>query len=194
MHQWSRGSSLIQIIVLDYKFENQQAKDDSEWPEQPFTGIEMTLEELLEKETIKEIRIKYSHYFDGKMVDDLADLFCEDAVCEFGPDYGGDWVGKETIRSNFASYAEREGPPFGVLHAVTNPLITLIDSTTACGRWYLHDLNTQEGVDNPLILYGLYDDVYKKVFGKWLIYRTKIDFLWPKRQYTGFRDFKKENI
>ena len=110
----------------------------------------MTLEELLEKETIKEIRVKYSHYFDGKMVDDLADLFCEDAVCEFGPDYGGDWVGKEAIRANFARYAEREGPPFGVLHAVTNPLITLIDTTTASGRWYLHDLNTQEGVDNPL--------------------------------------------
>ena len=153
----------------------------------------MTLEELLEKETIKEIRIKYSHYFDGKMVDDLADLFCADAVCEFGPDYGGDWVGKEAIRANFARYAEREGPPFGVLHAVTNPLITLIDATTASGRWYLHDLNTQEGVDNPLILYGIYDDVYKKVFGKWLIQRTKIDFLWPKRQYTGFRNFEKEN-
>ena len=73
------------------------------------------------------------------------------------------------------------------------PLITLIDATTANGRWYLHDLNTQEGVDNPLILYGIYDDVYKKVFGKWLIQRTKIDFLWPKRQYTGFRNFEKEN-
>ena len=159
----------------------------------PYTGIEMTLEELLAKETIKEIRIKYSHYFDGKLVDQLADLFCEDAVCEFGPDYGGDWVGKEAIRANFARYAEREGPPFGVLHAVTNPLITLIDSTTASGRWYLHDLNTQEGVDNPLLLYGIYDDIYKKVFGTWLIHKTRIDFLWPKRQFTGFRNFKKEN-
>jgi hypothetical protein len=28
----------------------------------------MTLEEFLEKESIKELRIMYSHYFDGKMI------------------------------------------------------------------------------------------------------------------------------
>ena len=149
----------------------------------------MTLEELPEIETIKQLRIKYSHYFDGKQLDGLADLFTEDAVCEFGPDYGGDWVGKAQIRDNFATFAEREGHAFGVLHAVTNPLIELIDATTAHGRWYLHDLRTTEGAENPLILYGVYDDVYRKVFGKWLIDRTRIDFLWPKRQVGEPREF-----
>lgn len=144
----------------------------------------MTLDELLEKETIKELRIKYSHYFDGKLIDDLTDLFTEDAICEFGPDYGGNWVGKEEIRKNFTSYSEQEGPAFSVLHSTTNPLITLIDQTTAHGRCYLHDLRTTEGVENPLILYGVYDDVYKKVSGKWLFTRTRLDFLWPKR-YMG---------
>ena len=149
----------------------------------------MTLDELLEKETIKELRIKYSHYFDGKLIDELADLFTEDAVCEFGPDYGGDWVGKEEIKKNFTSFAEQEGPEFSVLHSTTNPLITLIDETTAHGRWYLHDLRTTEGVENPLILYGVYDDVYEKVFGKWLISRTRLDFLWPKRLVGSQRQF-----
>ena len=93
----------------------------------------MTLEELLEKETIKELRIMYSHYFDGKNIDGLVDLFTDDAVCEFGPNYGGDWVGKEQIRQNFAQYAEGEGAPFAVLHAVTNPWIRLIDESTANG-------------------------------------------------------------
>lgn len=148
----------------------------------------MTLQELLEKETIKELRIMYSHYFDGKDLDGLVGLFAEDAVCEFGPDYGGDWVGKAQIRENFAAYAEREGAPFAVLHAVTNPWIRLIDDTTANGRWYLHDLFTTEGNETPLGLYGIYDDVYKKIEGEWLIYRTRIDFLWPKRQVSGFRD------
>ena len=37
----------------------------------------MTLEEFLEKESIKELRIMYSHYFDGKMIEDLVDLFTE---------------------------------------------------------------------------------------------------------------------
>ena len=58
----------------------------------------MTLEDLLEIESIKQLRIKYSHFFDGKRIDELADLFTEDAVCEFGQDYGGDWAGKEVIK------------------------------------------------------------------------------------------------
>ena len=73
------------------------------------------------------------------------DLFTEDAVCEFGPDYGGDWVGKAQIRANFQQWSLGEGDPYSVLHAVTNPLIRLIDETTAHGRWYLLDLRTTEG-------------------------------------------------
>ena len=56
------------------------------------------------------------------------------------------------------------------------------------GRWYLLDLRTAEGAENPLILFGIYDDVYKKVDGQWLIHRTRIDFLWPKRHFHGYRD------
>ncbi|MEM7018238.1 MAG: nuclear transport factor 2 family protein [Pseudomonadota bacterium] len=147
-----------------------------------------SIEEMLEKEAVKEVRIMYSHYFDGKDVDALADLFTEDAICEFGPDYGGDWVGKMQIKENFSKYAALEGPLYGVLHSVTNPWIRLVNETTANGRWYLHDLRTTEGAENPLILYGIYDDIYKKQNGRWLIHRTRIDFLWPKRQFYGPRD------
>jgi hypothetical protein len=102
--------------------------------------------------------------------------------------YGGDWVGKEQIRANYATYTEAEGIEHEVMHAVTNPWIRLIDDNTANGRWYLLDLRTAEGTENPLILFGIYDDVYKKVDGHWLIERTRIDFLWPKREYHGPRD------
>jgi len=148
----------------------------------------VTIDELLEIETIKQIRIQYSHYFDGQRVQELADLFTEDAICEFGPNYGGDWVGKAQIRANFEQYSLAEGPEYGVMHAVTNPLIRLVDAETAHGRWYLLDLRTTEGVENPLILFGIYDDVYKKVDGRWLIHRTRIDFLWPQREYYGPRE------
>ncbi len=147
------------------------------------------VEELAEIEAIKRLRIAYSHYFDGQQVDDLVDLFTEDAVCEFGPDYGGDWVGKDAIRANFEQWSQAEGPQYGVMHAVTNPLIRLIDDTTAHGRWYLLDLRTTEGVENPLILFGIYDDVYRKIFGQWRIQRTRIDFLWPKRDVHPPREF-----
>ncbi len=141
------------------------------------------IEQLLEIEAIKQLRHLYSHHFDGQNIDALADLFTEDAVCEFGPDYGGDWVGRNQIRRNYAHFSLAEGAPFSVLHAVVNPWIRLLDDDRAHGRWYLLDLRTMEGIDNPLILFGIYDDVYRKIDGHWLIHRTRIDFLWPRRQY-----------
>lgn len=147
------------------------------------------IEELLETEAIRKLRVLYSHHFDGKQLDDLVGLFTEDAICEFGPDYGGDWIGKAQIRKNYAPFMQSEGPAFGVLHAVTNHNVRLIDATTAHGRSYLLDLRTTEGVENPLILFGVYDDLYQKVGDQWKIHRTRIDFLWPKRHYTGPRQF-----
>ena len=139
------------------------------------------IEELLELEAIRKLRVLYSHYYDGNRVDELADLFTDDAVCEFGPDYGGDWVGKAQIHANYARYTTGEGLPHNVMHAVTNQHVELIDATNARGRCYLLDLRTTEGVENPLILFGIYDDLYRKVDGAWKIHRTRIDFLWPKR-------------
>ena len=147
----------------------------------------MTIEELLEIEEIKNLRIMYGHYFDGGEVDKLAELFCEDAVCEFGPNYGGDWVGRDAIRAGYAQYATPDNPPFSFMHAVTNPWIRLLGNDEANGRWYLLDLNLAEGGDNPLSLFGIYDDAYRKVDGKWLISRTRIDFLWPRREFHGYR-------
>jgi ketosteroid isomerase-like protein len=148
----------------------------------------MTIEELLEMEQIKNLRIMYSHYIDGGDVEKLAGLFCEDAVCEFGEKYGGDWVGREAIRENYARYTSVEIPPHSFMHAVTNPWIRITGPDTANGRWYLLDLNLFQGSENPLTLFGIYDDVYRKVNGEWLIARTRIDFLWPQRDYHGLRD------
>jgi ketosteroid isomerase-like protein len=146
------------------------------------------IEELVELEAIKNVRYLYSHYYDGQQVEKLADLFTDDAICEFGPGYGGDWVGKKQIRENYAKHAIGEGKVHEIMHAVTNPWIRFVDDETANGRWYLLDLRTAEGADNPLALFGIYDDVYKKIGDQWLIHRTRIDFLWPKREYYGPRD------
>ena len=146
------------------------------------------VQRLIEIEAIKDIRNMYSHYFDGQRTDELADLFTEDAVCEFGAVFGGDWVGKAQIRSNYARFALGEGQEHSVMHAVTNPWIRLDSDDRARGRWYLLDLRTTPGVENPLILFGIYDDLYHKVAGRWLIHRTRIDFLWPRREYHGPRE------
>ena len=148
----------------------------------------MTVEELLEIEEIKNLRIMYSHYFDMGDLDNLAALFCEDAICEFGEEYGGNWVGRETIKNNYANYFTPDMKPNSFMHATTNPWIRITGEGEANGRWYLLDLNLREDTENPLTLFGIYDDVYRKVDGQWLIYKTRIDFLWPRREFYGQRD------
>ncbi len=59
------------------------------------------------------------------------------------------------------------------------------DSTTVARICMLAD--AVRCADNPLALFGVYDDVYRKVDGKWLIARTRIDFLWPNRSFFGYR-------
>ncbi len=144
------------------------------------------IEDLIDIEAIKNVRIMYAQYFDGQEMDKLADLFTEDAICEFDAAHGGDWVGRETIRKNFQGYAN--GRPFTFLHAVTNPMVQLTGSDTAHARWYLLDLNVAEGAENPLSLFGIYDDLYRKIDGRWKIERTRIDFLWPSRHVREPRD------
>jgi ketosteroid isomerase-like protein len=146
-----------------------------------------TLQDLLDVEEIKNLRTLYSHYFDGQEIDKLMGLFTEDVICEFGPEYGGNWVGHETIRKNFLGYMENEGQPWSVMHAITNHIIELTGPDTARGRCYLLDLNLTDADQNPLFLVGVYDDLYRKADGRWLIDRTRIDFLWPDRHIMESR-------
>ena len=147
-----------------------------------------TIEDLLDIHEIENLRILYSAYFDGREIDNLMGLFSDDAVCEFGPEYGGDWEEPETIRNSFLKYMEREGQAWSVLHAITNHSIELTGPGTARGRCYLLDLNLADSNPDPLYLFGGYDDLYKKVDGQWLIYRTRLDFLWPTRYIMEARE------
>lgn len=147
----------------------------------------VTVEELLEIEEIRQVRSLYSHYFDGRDLDGLAGLFTDDAVCEFGPAFGGNWVGRDTIRANYAKQYERtNGLSHAFLHAVTNPWVELTGPATARGRCYLLDINTRVPAgENPVTLLGVYVDEYRKVDDRWCISRSRIDFLWPNREVMG---------
>ncbi len=156
----------------------------------------MTINELLAIEEIKQLRQAYSAHFDGQSVDDLAALFCADAVCEFPEAFGGDWVGAEAIRTNFAGIMPALGDPFDTMHIVTNPWITLTAPETAHGRWYLTDqlvrqkagtgeMTTLGGHENPLLFLGVYEDEYRKVDGAWKFARIRLSLLWPEREAAG---------
>ena len=138
------------------------------------------LRELLEKEKIRKLKQLYSHLMDSHQIDALADIFTEDAVCEFGPEYGN-WEGRETIRTNYRGVFEGQAQ-FSAMHHITNLYIDMTGPDTAKGRSYLLDaVTTVEPEEQPIMWLGLYDEEYRKVDGQWLISKCSLQFLWPQR-------------
>ena len=154
-----------------------------------FTAEEVRrLRALLEEDAIRKLRNLYSHYMDAAQIDELATLFTEDGVCEFGPSFGR-WEGRETIRKKFQEVEDSaHGSAFYAMHNTSNHWVELTGPDTAVGRSYLIDLVTQRTRDeNPIILLGVYDEAYRKVAGSWQINRFILQFLWPNRSLTeGF--------
>ncbi len=148
----------------------------------------MTVEELLEIEAIRKLRVRYSYYLDSGEIASLVALFCEDAVCEFGP--MGVWRGAATIARNFDSVGREltKNGPFRMLHVNTNHWVELTGKETAVGRVYLVDLALDGPPEkNPMVWLGVYDEAYRKVAGDWKISRSSLQFMWPQRHLTeGF--------
>ena len=138
------------------------------------------LRELLEKEKIRKLKHLYSHLMDSGQIDALADIFTEDAVCEFGPEYGN-WEGRETIRANYHGVFDGQ-IPFNVMHHITNHYVEITGPNTANGRSYLLDVATSvESKEQPIVWFGLYDEDYRKVESEWKISKCSLQFLWPQR-------------
>lgn len=145
--------------------------------------------------SIERVRLAYSAYYDAQALDPLVSLFTEDAICHFPAEFGGDWIGREAIRDNFALYIKAAGEPFDAIHVVSNPWIQRTSEDTANGRWYLRQYLTRQypgspfatpgGDAQPLMLIGLYEDVYRKEAGHWLLARTRMSMLWPTRNFDG---------
>ncbi len=147
------------------------------------------LRELLDIEEIRKVGVLYSQYLDSDYLEELAELFTEDAVCEFGP--YGQWVGRKTIYDNYVQVERTSGPnpgskPFQAMHANTNHWVEITGPDRAVGRRYLLDLLTnRKAEEHPFIWLAVYDEEYRKVRGEWKISRSTIQFLWPEQHLTG---------
>jgi ketosteroid isomerase-like protein len=148
------------------------------------TATDLTIDELLAVESIKNLRVLGSRHLDSGRVDELADIYTEDAVCEFGP--YGTWEGRDTFAEKFA---EAEKPfyasgYFSNLHVITNHAVELTGPDTATGLVYLLDFVTgdqmREG-GNPLFWLGVYEEEYRRTGDGWRIARQSLSFIWPQR-------------
>jgi hypothetical protein len=156
----------------------------------------MTVDDLIALEEVRQLRGAYCAYLDHHELDALVGLFTEDAVCEFGDEFGR-WNGREEIRRGYVQALADIGSRFDSMHVVTNPWITIEGPNRAHGRWYLIDLlarqaphsalSTRGGHDNPLLYLGVYEDDYVKVDGAWRFAHVKLHFLWPQKSFTVLR-------
>ena len=149
----------------------------------PFTAEEIReLRTLLEIEKIRKVKLLYSQLMDSRDVDGLAEIFAEDAVCEFGP--YGTWRGRDEIRANYHEVF-KDAIPYDGIHATTNQWVELTGPATAASRTYLIDVvHEPDPRTNPVIWYGLYDEVFGKIDSEWKITRCSLEFLWPKRMVS----------
>jgi len=120
----------------------------------PFSSQEIVkLRRLLDMEAVREVRQHYSTYLDTLQIDKLANLYTENALCEFGP--YGEWRGRETIRENYRGVMSGEGAAlFNSMHHNTNHCVELVSATQATGRSYLIDVvTTTEKTEQPVLWY-----------------------------------------
>lgn len=142
------------------------------------------LRNLLEVEAIRQLHIDYSLAMDLRNIDTLISLFCDDALCEYGP-YGS-WSGKEVILENYRAVLSGElAAPFTSMHVNTNHNIDILSATRATGQCYLTDIATHVAADeNPILWFAVYDEEYRKESGKWKFARSSLQFFWPERHAT----------
>jgi ketosteroid isomerase-like protein len=145
------------------------------------TGDEIErLRRLLSEDDIRKVKLLYSQLMDAGRIDELAELFTEDAVCVFGR--FGEWHGRAEIRENFAAVDRdhHDGIPFYAMHATTDHWVEVTGPDAAIGRSYLIDLVTATPRNGePIVVLGVYDETYRRVDGSWLIERCVLQFLWP---------------
>ena len=122
-------------------------------------SLEITVQELVDREAIRDLPQRYCHYVWKQDVPAVVSLFTQDGEFDAGraqPTAKGTEALREAYKQGLAALDPR---PF-----IHNHVIDL-DGDHATGTCYLELRATQDG--QSVIAAGHYDDVYAKVDGEW---------------------------
>jgi hypothetical protein len=126
--------------------------------------------DLLAREAIRDLVVRYNSYGDSGLFDRMIALFAPDAILEIN---GVAHHGLDELRQVFDSVSERSSRPGGrpayLRHCTATHQIDLVDETTASGRCYFFVLTTV-GLDH----WGRYLDEYRVVEGEWRFARRRV--------------------
>lgn len=130
----------------------------------------MELWELVARENIRDIVVRYNACGDSGRIDEMMGLFSQNAVFEVAGSEA--LVGTEAIRDFFLTVAEsRPGVPVlrSLRHHTATHQIDIRDSQSARARCYFA-VYTQDGLDH----WGRYVDEFVYIEGRWLFSRRAV--------------------
>ncbi len=136
---------------------------------------EALLQELLDREAIRTLPVRYCHCVWQKDVDSWADLFTSDGEISTTDPSIPAAKGRDALRNMIAGGLETSQPrPF-----IHNHVIELLGPDRAKGTCYVEVRLLRNGKKHYLA--GWYDDEYAKVAGEWKFKsrRINIDSLTP---------------
>jgi len=130
----------------------------------------LQIPDLLAREAIRDLVVRYNSYGDSGLFDRMLALFAPDAVVEIGGDiYRGSRQIGEAFNRVPAHASKPAGQPAYLRHCTATHQIDLVDETTATGRCYFFVL-TAVGLDH----WGRYLDEYSVIEAEWRFTRRRI--------------------
>lgn len=146
--------------------------------------MQQRLSELLDREAIRELRLRYSHLLDSGQAERMDEVFTKDALVKVtvGSMQGLSEI-KQGLTQAYQDFDTGNRQHFPFVHAIANHEITLIDNDHAKGSCYLLDFVTdRDAAQHPFLLLGHYVDDYVRVDGEWRIARSELDVVWPESE------------
>jgi hypothetical protein len=127
--------------------------------------------DMLEIESIKQLKARYCRYLDTKEWSAWRGIFTDDFVSDTAEAGGQIIVGADEFVAYIHKTLGKASRP--TVHQVHAPEIELMSATTARGVWALEDVvRLAPGLN--LKGYGHYHETYEKVDGKWCIKTSKL--------------------
>lgn len=149
------------------------------------TNYNLRIQNLLDREEIRALRLRYSQLLDGGQAEKMDEVFTADAEVKVtvGSMKGLSEI-KQSLKDAYHTFDTKNRAHFPFVHAVTNHDITLIDENNASGSCYLLDFVTdREQAQHPFLLLGHYVDQYVRVNGEWRISHSELDVIWPEESH-----------
>jgi hypothetical protein len=121
------------------------------------------IDEMLDREAIRDLPVRYCHYIWTKNLDGILGLFTNDGIFAMeGLGAPQEVKGLDALRKFYGQVAQGTGGPAPYIH---NIVIDLRDATHATGTSYPEVRSSGEQM--KLMALGYYADEYEKVNGQW---------------------------